>query len=43
MFFKADMQEGYQVKHYLEKYEKAYGQMVNFEKSTITFNSNVSD
>ena len=43
MFFKADVQEGYQVKHCLEQYEKASGQMVNFEKSTISFSSNVSN
>ena len=43
MFFKADAQEGYQVKHCLEQYEKASNQTVNFEKSTISFSSNVSN
>ena len=43
LFFKEDAQESHHVKKCLEQYEKVFGPMINFEKSTITFSSNFLD
>ena len=41
LFFKSNMQECGMIKNCLDAYEKASGQVVNFQKSSISFSSNM--
>ena len=43
LFFRADERNAATIKECLVVYEEASGQLVNFEKSNITFVSNVSE
>ncbi|XP_073030650.1 uncharacterized protein [Primulina eburnea] len=42
VFFRATMQEGARVKECLTQYEKASGQLINYEKSALSFSPNSS-
>ncbi|XP_073153499.1 uncharacterized protein [Henckelia pumila] len=42
IFFKASMEEGARVRECLARYERASGQCVNFEKSTLSFSPNTN-
>lgn len=43
IFFRATEQECYRLKECLDLYEKASGQKINFQKSSITFSSSVNE
>ena len=42
-FFNATRQECHKVKEYLNIYEKAFGQIINFQKSSISFSRNTQN
>lgn len=42
IFFRATQANCQQVAHCLRKYEKAYGQLINFDKSALTFSPSTS-
>ena len=43
LFFQADMRECSKVKGVLTTYEKASGQVINFQKSSVSFSQNVDE
>ncbi|XP_073121252.1 uncharacterized protein [Henckelia pumila] len=40
IFFKANLQEGVNLRNFLRRYEQASGQLINFEKSALSFSPN---